>query len=406
MKPIQRLIFLAILLISNSSIAAFIEKITTNSPEVLSDIPNNNSYTPAITPDGRFVVFTSSASNLVPGDSNDANDIFVYDRETGITERVAIDSNGNQANRSSLNPSISADGRYVLFSSFASNLVAGDTNGELDVFVHNRGTGATKRVSVDSFGNQGNGYSGNYSAISADGRYVTFYSRASNLVTDDTNETSDIFVHDRNIGTTVRVSVNSEGNQANGRSLKSAISENGRYVFFQSSADNLVPDDTNGADDIFVHDRDIHTTERVSVNSLGNQTGFDEDNGDVAISPDGRYVVFGSESSNLVEGDTNGITDIFVHDRNTGTTERVNLDSFGNQANLQGNFISISADGRYVSFGSFASNLVDGDTNGRYDAFVRDRITHTTERVSVDSSGNQFDYTSWYPVISGNGHYV
>ena len=228
--------------------------------------------------------------------------------------------------------SISADGRYVAFSSDAPNLVPGDTNDALDVFVHDRETGTTSRVSVDSAGTQAEGVSG-FTSISADGRYVAFGSRAPNLVPGDTNDALDVFVHDRTTGTTSRVSVDSAGSQAEGGSAFTSISADGRYVAFGSAAPNLVPGDTNDALDVFVRDRETGTTSRVNVDSAGTQaegvSGLG--NRDSSISADGRYVAFGSDAPNLVPGDTNDAQDIFVHDRERGTTSRVSVDSAGTQ---------------------------------------------------------------------------
>jgi Tol biopolymer transport system component len=364
---------------------------------------NSNSVYPLISADGRFVVFESAASNLVAGDSNGAQDIFVHDRQTGTTERVSVDSSGTQGNNVSFDPSISADGRFVAFTSFASNLVSGDTNGTSDVFVHDRQTGTTERVSVDSSGTQGNG-SCLVPSISADGRFVTFSSFASNLVSGDTNGTSDIFVHDRQTGTTERVSVDSSGTEGNGPCYNPSISADDRFVAFSSDASNLVSGDTNGTADVFVHDRQTGTTERVSVDSSGaqgNGNGYYS-----SISSDGRFVTFSSSASNLVSGDTNGKSDVFVHDRQTGTTERVSVDSSGTQGNGNGDYPSISANGRLVAFQSDASNLVSVDTNGTFDIFVHDRQTGTTVLVSVDSSGTQGNSFSITPSISADGRFV
>ena len=198
--------------------------------------------------DGRYVVFVSGATNLIPNDTNNAEDVFVKDRQTGATTRVSVASQtGAQANNGSGAAAISGDGRYVAFYSDASNLVSGDTNGVGDIFVHDRQTGLTTRVSVDSSGHEANGEnSDSYLAISGDGRYVAFSSEATNLVSGDTNNVRDIFVHDRQTSQTRRVSVASNGAEANGGSGAVDISDDGRYVAFSSSATNLVAGDTNG----------------------------------------------------------------------------------------------------------------------------------------------------------------
>ena len=313
---------------------------------------------PAISANGRFVAFSSTASNLVAGDTNNFEDIFVHDRRTGATELVSVALGAAGVDGTSVSSAISADGRYVAFVSDATNLVAGDTNGQSDIFVHDRRTGATERVSVDSSGVQADRGS-DEPAISANGRFVAFSSTASNLVADDTNGQRDIFVHDRRTGAGDRVSVDTSGAQGNDGSYGPAISANGRFVAFRSLASNLVADDTNGQSDIFVHDRRTGATERVSVDSSGIQANNRVSDLLPAISADGRYVAFGSQASNLVAGDTNDREDIFVHDRRTGATERVSVDSSGVQADGNSNEPAISADGRYVAFVSDATNLVD-----------------------------------------------
>jgi Tol biopolymer transport system component len=227
---------------------------------------NAQSGLPCVSADGRFVAFHSGATNLVPGDTNGWADVFVHDRLTGTTDRVSVSSSGEQANwtpyaLSSKFPSISSDGRFVAFSSFATNLVPGDTNGREDVFVHDRLTGVTERVSVSSSGQQGNADSLT-SSISADGRFVAFCSLANNLLPGDTNGCGDIFVHDRLTGATERVSVSSSGEPGNGGSYDPCISQDGRFVAFDSWSSNLVPGDTNGFEDVFVRDRGIPCPER------------------------------------------------------------------------------------------------------------------------------------------------
>ena len=359
----------------------------------------SNAY--SISANGRFVAFQSQASNLVPGDTNNKNDIFVRDLSTNTTTRISADSASNQGNNDSFNPSISADGRFVAFASF-SNLVPEDTNNQSDIFVRDLLTNTTTRVSVDSAGNPGNSPS-NYSAISADGRFVAFQSYASNLVPGDTNNKNDIFVRDLSTNTTTRASVDSAGFQGNSDSLLPSISADGRFVAFTSFASNRLPGDTNNRDNIFVRDLSTNTTTRVSVDSAGNQGNSDSNNS--AISADGRFVAFQSYASNLVPGDTNNRFEIFVRDLSTNTTTRASVDSAGNQGNSDSLTPSISADGRFVAFTSFASNRL-GETNNRDDIFVRDLLTNTTTRVSVDSAGNPGNSDSSSPSISADGRFV
>jgi tricorn protease-like protein len=331
---------------------------------------NDFSGSASVSADGRFVAFISAASNLVPGDTNGVFDIFVRDLQTNTTTRASVASDGTEANAESAfvgAPQISADGRFVAFESFASNLVPGDTNSTLDIFVHDQVTGQTTRPSVASDGTEGNGQS-LVPAISGDGRLVAFWSIASNLVPGDTNSTSDIFVHDQQTGTTTRVSVASDGTQGDNTSESPSISTNGRFVAFESFASNLVPGDTNGAFDIFVRDLQTGTITRASLASDGSQGNSDSRN--ASISGDGRFVAFHSFTTNLVPGDTNNQSDIFVNDRQTGTTTRASVASDGTEANSASNFPSISSDGRFAAFTSVASNLVPKDTNGDFDYFV------------------------------------
>jgi hypothetical protein len=227
---------------------------------------------------------------------------------------------------------------------------------------------SVERVSVASDGTEANNGSG-HPTISANGRYVTYWSEASNLVPDDTNDTDDIFVYDRKTNTTERINVASDGTEANNRSFSPEISANGRYVTYSSFASNLVPDDTNGTEDVFVYDRKTNTTERINVASDGTEANSGQSL-EPAISANGRYVTYGSSASNLVPDDTNGIIDIFVYDRKTNTTERISVDSDGTEANGFSREPAISPNGRYVTYGSLASNLVPDDTNGALDIFV------------------------------------
>ena len=264
----------------------------------------------------------------------------------------------------------------------ATNLVPGDTNGLSDVFVRDLRTHRTIRVSVTSRGRQAlckaGGCESTEPALNANGRYVAFESSATNLVAGDTNRLADVFVHDLRSGRTERVSVSSAGRQAGGDRTNNgsnapAISADGRYVAFHSYASNLVRGDTNRVPDIFIRDRKGRKTARVSVSGGGRQAD-QESLGSSAISADGRYVAFTSLATNLVAGDVNGITDVFVRDLRSGTTKLVSLGAAGNQgddASAAGGVV-FSADDRYLAFSSWAGNLVPGDTNDKPDAFVRD----------------------------------
>lgn len=249
------------------------------------------------------------------GDTNHLDDIFVRDRVALVTERVSVGPNGAQTNGTYVTaPAISADGRYVVFSSPATNLVAGDTNERPDVFVRDREAAETSRVSVGLGGAESDGSSGQPD-ISSDGRYVAFSSSGSNLVVGDTNSTQDVFVRDRLADETSRVSVGPYGAEANSYSFDPAISADGLYVAFTSRATNLVAIDTNGKPDVFVRERVADVTRRVSVSSGGAQGNGASD--EPAISAHGRNVSFTSKASNLIAADTNNTDDVFVRDRGT-----------------------------------------------------------------------------------------
>ncbi|MCK5429602.1 MAG: hypothetical protein KAI94_09040, partial [Anaerolineales bacterium] len=265
------------------------------------------------------------------------------------TTRLSVPS--SEANARSYSSSISEAGRYVAFRSYASNLVREDTNGLDDIFVHDNQTGTSMRVSLATDGTEANAGSSN-PAISDDGRYVAFHSDASNLVSDDTNNVTDVLLHDLQTATTSRISLATAGTEGNGSSFSPDISDDGRYVAFYSLATNLVSGDNNNQTDVFIHDTQTSTTTRVSRATNG--TEGNGGSGYPAISGNGRYVAFHSEASNLVTGDTNDVHDVFVHDTQTSTTTRVSEDTAGTQGNDDSFFAAISADGRYVAFYSEA----------------------------------------------------
>jgi len=360
------------------------------------------SGSPSMSADGRYVTFQSLSDNLVAYDGNCMNDIFRRDLLTGTTILVSVQSSGSQANgHSGSRSSISADGRYVAFESAAADLVTADTNGSMDIFMRDTVSGTTMRVSVDSSNGQAND-SSYFPAVSADGRYVVFYSDATNLVANDTNGCSDIFIRDLTEGTTTRLSVDGSRTEANDWSIHPSISADGRYVAFCSLASNLVADDTNASPDIFVRDLVSGSTVVASVNASG--VPCDQGGGAFSsLSSDGRYVAFGSTSDDLVNGDTNEIEDVFVRDLVAGTTTLVSLSTQGAQGDGASYCPSISADGDYVAFSSDAANLVSGDLNATTDVFVRDLAAAITTQASVSSAGLQGDGASSSPDITADG---
>jgi len=366
------------------------------------------SGTSRLSADGRFVCFWSEAADLVGSDTNAAWDVFRRDRLTGQVLRVSVDSSGTQGNGAAQAPRISSDGRYVAFTSEASNLVASDTNGVADAFVHDCVTGATQRVNVDSSGAEANGH-GVVQSISADGTKILFLSNATNLVATSVSWPQ-LYLHDTTTGVTTIVSVSTSGAAANPGTVSSmtgTISADGTKVAFDSFAANLVAGDTNGTHDVFLRDLAAGTTVRVSVSSAGAQGT--SGSGGPSLSADGSVVTFYSLASNLVAGDTNGTYDQFVRDLGTGTTTLVSVSSAGGQGSgtsLGITDAAISADGRHVVFRSDATDLVAGDTNGASDVFVHDRLTATTLRASLTSAGAESLGSSAPITISADGRFV
>lgn len=266
---------------------------------------------PKLSADGRYVAFASDSPDVLPGDTNKENDVFVHDRHTGTTTLVSQTADGGQADRRSWNPEISDDG----FASGATNLVAEDTHGD-QIFVRDLHTDTTTVVSVAADGTPADGRSW-YPSMSADGRVIAFVSSATNLVPDDTNGLPDVFVRDLDTGSTTRASVATGGGESDGRSDQASISADGRYVAFSSTAIDLAyvdQYDPSGTNDVFVHDLVTLETTRVSTAS-GPESWRGSFLEGKAVSADGRYVVFSSNVPYLVPGDTNGESDLFLWDR-------------------------------------------------------------------------------------------
>ena len=430
----------------------------------------------AISADGRRVIFESSASDLVAGDDNGQRDVFLRDLQSGTTELVSVDATGaTPGNADSTAVAMTPDGRFVAFDSHASDLVDSDANGQLlDAFVRDLQSDVTVLVSTDT-GDAVEAWSHRTNAISSDGRYVTFgrflefgppyldgsagtipwpavYRRdlqtnttqlvtvnhagtgncegysyaewmspngrfvvfgsaASDLAPGgvDHNGRMDAYVRDMQSGVTTLVSVNSAGTEAgSGESYPAAISDDGRYVVFSSSANDLVPGD-DGEHDVFVRDLQANHTELVSVDSGGAKGKADSWTWSGQVSTDGRFVLFGSYASNLVAGDTNGAADVFLRDRQLGTTTLVSAAFDGRSANAASDGVGLTSDGAYVVLSSYASDITPGDLNDDGDVFVRDLDGATTALVSTraalptPATGN---HASWLDAISEDGRHV
>jgi Tol biopolymer transport system component len=393
---------------------------------------DGDSYDPAISADGRWLVFASDASNLVPDDTNGVTDVFVRDRLTGQTTRVSVASDGAQADGSSGLPCISADGRWIAFVTSATNLGLEGAGVQIlpSIYLHDRETGKTELVSV-SLGGESDYEGTGAPAISADGRYVAFASLANNLVPGDTNRRCDVFVRDCVVKKTVRVSVASDGSEADlGTGYMASISADGRWVVFESEATNLAPGQTQIAWRLYVHDqltgqtemlplppevepfvgspvisgdgqwvafvaaplvhqdglqrelalylydRKTEGTERVAL-LLRKAHAYIHNQGFVALSYDGRWAAFVSEEGSAAD-DEEGDYHILIYDRLARKLQRLGIyvdGEFRKPNGPQGYLPAISLDGRWVAFPTKASDLVPGDTNGRVDVFVYDRET-------------------------------
>lgn len=337
--------------------------------------------------EGSVLVFESGATNLVPGDTNDATDVFVKNLETGEVRLVSSAAEGTQGNDSSFDPAVSPDGSRVAFESDATNLVPGDTNGKTDIFVKTLATGAIERITTASNGSQSNDSSYWEPQWSPGGTRVAFTSEASNLVPGDTNNGVDLFVKTLSTGAMQRVNTNSAGGQGQRGAQDPAWSPDGTAIAFSTYAADLVPGDTNNTGDVFVKHLGSGAIEIVSKSTTGSQAnGF---SGGPAWSPDGTRLAFTSSASNLDASDTNGAFDIFVKTLTSGAVQRVSTSTSSTQANGRSVGAAWSPDGTRIAFSSDASDLVSGDTNGLDDVFIKDLASGTVWRVSTDVGGNQ-----------------
>lgn len=371
--------------------------------------PDLSTYDSSVTPDGRYVVFASNATNLVAGDLNHGFDIFLHDVVAGTTERISVNSDEMGANGNSHDPVVSDDGRYVAFSSLARNLDVRDDNSKPDVFVRDRLSGTTELVSVNNRGEIGNNGSGWGTSLdmSADGRFIVFDSASSNLTPLETtnNLRRDVFIRDRVRGVTRLMSISIKGKTGNGSSTGPSVSDDGRYVAFRSTASNLASGDDNGAADTWVRDRTTHVTELVSVSSSGVQGNADSfSNAD--ISTNGRFVAFDTLATNLVPSDSGPDLDVLVRDLDAGTTRLVSRSDQGTADNEDSFLGCISDDGRYVEFES-SSVLAPEDQNGALrDVYLWDGVDKVMQLVSARSDGVQGNNLSSSGCVSRDGRFV
>ncbi|MES2693623.1 MAG: Ig-like domain-containing protein [Verrucomicrobiota bacterium] len=428
---------------------------------------NGYSDNPSITADGRYTAFASEASNLVAGDTNGARDIFIFDSQNSLVRRLNLSQQGAQANAGSNNPSLAGNGRYVAFSSDATNLIVGDVNGFADIFIVDTLTGAISLQSVSGTGAQANG-SNFRPSVSHTGRYLVFESSATNLAAGGTSTgVTHIYLRNRDVsnsgtfdtpGNTSTILVDVNGvNAGNANATQAQISADGSYVTYASRATNLAAAATTaGRQHIYVRDVGSSTTTILSVGTAGAEADADSRNPSInrnsgvaaGIAADGRYIAFGSSATNLIAVDSNGVSDVFVVDRTApGTATRVSVSSSGAQATdptntgIFGTQIgsinpSISATGRFVTFASLANNLAPGDTVGRYsgagsgnaslNVYVMDRdlsnngVYDTAGDIQTTNvSVNRFGYQAYailnvqstaatdiFPVISADGRWV
>jgi len=329
----------------------------------------SNAVAPAVSADGRYVAFESVSGHLVPGPDVNPVDVYLRDIQAGTTERIDVSSAGVQANDTSLAASVSGDGRYVAFESYADNLVPGDTTccSSTDVFLRDRLTGTTLRVNERPDATPPGGAS--QPAVSSDGQSVAFVSDDPALVAGDTNDDTDVFVRHVATGVITRVSLASGGVEiVGGNCQEPALSADARFVAFRTHAD-LDPADDNGYQDVYVHDRQSLVTTWASVTSAGGAANDPCEH--PQISADGRYVSFVSRATDLVPGTTvPNVLRGYRRDLQTGTTELMSIASDGTQANAPIVDLELSGDGMLVAFDTLADNLVASDTDDVSDVFV------------------------------------
>jgi Tol biopolymer transport system component len=335
-------------------------------------------------PDGNRVVFQSVAADLVTGDTNGKTDILIKNLLTRNIDRVSVNATGGQANDHSSDAVFSPDGGKVLFSSSASDLVPGDTNGRQDVFVKDLATGAVTVVSVSAAGVQGNDLSFGF-AFSPDGNSVIFQSAASNLTAGDTGGHLDIFLKSLVTGVVDKISASAAGLGGDGDSFAPQFSPDGNFVVFHSAARNLTADSV-GTYEIYLKNISTGAVTLISKNAAGDPAN--QATGQPVFSPDGTRIAYSSNASNLVAGDLNGMADIFIYDIATQATQLVSLSALGVSGNGGSYMPRFSPDGTKIVFHSYSTNWAANDANAGADLFVKDLITGEVTRVSSLPDGS------------------
>ncbi|MFC1549279.1 TolB family protein [Nitrospirota bacterium] len=390
------------IIISSVSLPSTITLVSVNSVDGTQG--NMGAFNADISTSGRYVVFDSRSYALVEGDTNDDYDVFVCDMHTGTVKLISNAADGTEGESTGEYPSISGDGRYVAFHSTSENIVAGDNNVSPDVFLRDLMTDTVTLLSINAAdSSQGDSTSEN-PTISTDGKFVAFESQAQNLIPGQpTNGNKHILLRNVLSGEITMVSNSATGDEGDVGSYEPALSGNGRYVAFYSEATNLVSVDSGGFADIFL--KDMQTGAIKLISNAADGTQGDGHSQYPAISDDGRYVAFVSTATNLVPGDSNGQPDVFLRDLQADTIKLISNSSDGTPSGNYSYQPSISADGRYVTFGS-SGELITGDNNSCDDIYLRDTLTDEVTLLSVNASGVQASDYSYIPIISGNGKYV
>lgn len=346
--------------------------------------PDDRSQGPSVSANGRYVVFSSRATNLVPGDPNHASHVYIRDLRKQTTTMVDVSESGSVANADGVGASVSGGGRFVAFTSDATNLVPGVADGQLNVYVRDMVRHTTRLVSVPRTGLEGNGPSFR-AYISESGRYITFTSGASDLAPGTASGVWNVFIRDLTRDTTALVSAGTDDTAANAPSMGSAVSADGRLVAFTSLASNLVAGTTRGVPEVYVRDMRRGITEIVSTApdgafANGNNQGW-------SLSSDGRFVVFSSTASNLVPGtSTGGFSHIYVRDLASNAVVLADVANNGSPADASAFALTaVSATGRYVVFSSDASDIVPGVSG--WNVYLRDLTSHETELISAAQAG-------------------